>query len=587
MIKEWVKDTMAGRFPSQWLDELRARADIVSIVSSYVTLKKNGHRYVGLCPFHNEKSPSFHVDEQKQLYHCFGCKAGGSVIQFVMEMEHLSFPEAVAHLADQLHMPLPEMEHDPAYEQRRSLKERIFLANKAAARLYHQHLWQPEGKIILDYLKGRGLSDGVIRRFGIGAAPERPTICKTLMDEGFTEEELRQAGLMLTRDGRSFDMFRNRAMFPIIDAYGNVLGFGGRAMGDAKPKYLNTSDTPAFNKRLGVFAANLLRKARGLKRVILVEGYMDVVALSQYGIEGVAATLGTALTPEQARLLNRFAPQVLLAYDGDSAGQNAILRGLDVLEEANVPARVLVFPGGLDPDEFIRQEGIEAFHQLKPVSAVEYRMQREKEKYDMALEEGRVQYAKACAAILRKVREPVELDSHLKRLSLETGIEKNVLMEQIGLRPAARQHTVQPARETFSRKAKPTPAVNHAAHTLLAVLATGRLPKDIVTPEEFEDEHLRGLCEALLSGQSPAALMEQQPDDQSRATLSDILAIDTRLDDEGLRKMAKDCVNALRRQRLEAELDRLQASLPTLPEEERAKETQRAFLLTTQLMELT
>ena len=176
MIKEWVKDTMAGRFPSQWLDELRARADIVSIVGSYVTLKKNGHRYVGLCPFHNEKSPSFHVDEQKQLYHCFGCKAGGSVIQFVMEMEH---------------MPLPEMEHDPAYEQRRSLKERIFLANKAAAKLYHQHLWQPEGKPILDYLKGRGLSDGVIRRFGIGAAPERPTICKTLMDEGFTEEELR------------------------------------------------------------------------------------------------------------------------------------------------------------------------------------------------------------------------------------------------------------------------------------------------------------------------------------------------------------------------------------------------------------
>ncbi len=577
---------MAGRFPSQWLDELRARADIVSVIGSYVTLKKNGHRYVGLCPFHNEKSPSFHVDEQKQLYHCFGCKAGGSVIQFVMEMEHLSFQEAVTHLAEQLHMPLPEMQHDPAWEQRRSLKERIFLANKAAARLYHQHLWQPEGQTILSYLKGRGLSDAVIRRFGIGAAPERPAVCKALMEEGFTEKELHEAGLMLTREGRSFDMFRNRAMFPIIDAYGNVLGFGGRAMGDAKPKYLNTSDTPAFNKRLGVFAANLLRKARGLKRVILVEGYMDVVALSQYDIEGVAATLGTALTPEQARLLNRFAPQVLLAYDGDSAGQNAILRGLDVLEEANVPARVLVFPHGLDPDEFIRQEGIEAFHQLKPVSAVEYRMQREKDKYDMSTEEGRVQYAKACAAILRKVREPVELDSHLKRLALETGIDKNVLMEQIGLRPAAQQHTAAPVREAFSRKVKQAPEVDHAAHTLLAVLATGRLPKDIVTPQEFEDEHLRSLCEALLGGQSPAALMEQQPDDQSRATLSDILSIDTRLDDEGLRKMASDCLKVLRRRRLEAELDRVQASLPTLPEEERAKETQRAFLLTNQLMEL-
>ena len=585
MIKEWVNDTMAGRFPSQWLDELRARADIVSVVSSYVTLKKNGHRYVGLCPFHNEKSPSFHVDEQKQLYHCFGCKAGGSVIQFVMEMEHLSFQEAVAHLAEQLHMPLPEMQHDPAYEQRRSLKERIFLANKAAARLYHQHLWQPEGKSILDYLKGRGLSDGVIRRFGIGAAPERPTICKTLMEEGFTEDELRQAGLMLTRDGRSFDMFRNRAMFPIIDTYGNVLGFGGRAMGDAKPKYLNTSDTPAFNKRLGVFAANLLRKARGLKRVILVEGYMDVVALSQYGIEGVAATLGTALTPEQARLLNRFAPQVLLAYDGDSAGQNAILRGLDVLEEANVPARVLVFPDGLDPDEFIRQEGIEAFHQLKPLSAVHYRMLREKDKYDMSLEEGRVQYAKACAAFLAKVHEPVELDSYLKQLALETGIDKPVLMEQIGLKSAAHQAPAA-KRETFARKARQTPQVDWTARTLLAALATGRLPKDIVSPEEFEDEHLRNLCEALLSGQSPASLMEEQPDDQSRALLSDILSIDTQLDDEGLRRMASDCLTKLRRQRLEGELDRLQASLPTLPEEERIRETQRAFLLTKQLQDL-
>ena len=354
-------------------------------------------------------------------------------------------------------------------------------------------------------------------------------------------------------------------------------------MGDAKPKYLNTSDTPAFNKRLGVFAANLLRKARGLKRVILVEGYMDVVALSQYGIEGVAATLGTALTPEQARLLNRFAPQVVLAYDGDSAGQNAILRGLDVLEEANVPARVLVFPHGLDPDEFIRQEGIEAFHQLKPISVVHYRMLREKEKYDMSQEEGRVQYAKACAVFLGKVREPVELDSYLKQLSLETGIDKPVLMEQIGLKVAA---TPAAPRESFTRKVRQTPQVDWTARTLLAALATGRLPKNIVTPEEFEDEHLRSLCEAFLSGQSPAALMEQQPDDQSRAMLSDILSIDTQLDDEGLRRMASDCLLKLRRQRLENELDKLQASLPTLPEEERAKETQRAFLLTKQLMDL-
>ncbi len=576
---------MAGRYPPQWLDELRARADIVKIINSYVPLKKNGHRYVGLCPFHNETAPSFSVDEQKQVYHCFGCKAGGSVIQFVMEIERLSFPEAVAFLADQLHMPLPEMQHDPAYEQRRSLKERIYLANKAAARLYHQHLWQADGAPILHYLQKRGLSDAVIRRFGIGAALGGGGIGKALMDQGFTEDELVSAGLMLRREGRAFDMFRNRAMFPIIDAYGNVLGFGGRAMGDAMPKYLNTSDTAAFNKRYTVFAANMLRKSRGLERVILVEGYMDVVALSQFGVEGVAATLGTALTPEQARLLHRYAPEVHIAYDGDRAGQKAILRGLDVLEGEHVPARVLDFPGGLDPDEFIRREGLDAFQALKPVSGVVYRMLRQKELYDMSTEEGRTEYAKACANILKAVREPVELENHLRRLALETGFSREVLLMQIGVAPPA-QHTQAPKREGFTQKAKAVAKVDWTARTLLAVLSTGRLPKGSVSAEEFEDPLLRSLCEALLTGESAASLMERQPDEQGRAVVGDILSINTDLDDDGLMKMARDCLKKLRQTRLENELDLIQQSLPSLSEEDRTRETERAYQLTKQLLNL-
>ena len=576
---------MAGRYPPQWLDELRARADIVKIINSYVPLKKNGHRYVGLCPFHNETAPSVSVDEQKQVYHCFGCKAGGSVIQFVMEIERLSFPEAVAFLADQLHMPLPEMQHDPAYEQRRSLKERIYLANKAAARLYHQRLWQADGAPILHYLQKRGLSDAVIRRFGIGAALGGGGIGKALMDQGFTEDELVSAGLMLRREGRAFDMFRNRAMFPIIDAYGNVLGFGGRAMGDAMPKYLNTSDTAAFNKRYTVFAANMLRKSRGLERVILVEGYMDVVALSQFGVEGVAATLGTALTPEQARLLHRYAPEVHIAYDGDRAGQKAILRGLDVLEGEHVPARVLDFPGGLDPDEFIRREGLDAFQALKPVSGVVYRMLRQKELYDMSTEEGRTEYAKACANILKAVREPVELENHLRRLALETGFSREVLLMQIGVAPPA-QHTQAPKREGFTQKAKAVAKVDWTARTLLAVLSTGRLPKGSVSAEEFEDPLLRSLCEALLTGESAASLMERQPDEQGRAVVGDILSINTDLDDDGLMKMARDCLKKLRQTRLENELDLIQQSLPSLSEEDRTRETERAYQLTKQLLNL-
>lgn len=576
---------MAGRYPPQWLDELRARADIVKVIGSYVTLKKNGHRYVGLCPFHNETAPSFSVDEQKQVYHCFGCKAGGSVIQFVMDIERLSFPEAVAFLADQLHMPLPEMQNDPAYEKRRTLKERIYLANRTAARMYHQLLWQPESSAILHYLQQRGLSDAVIRRFGIGAAPPSAQVGHRLMEEGFTEEELVQAGLMLRREGRTFDMFRNRAMFPIIDTYGNVLGFGGRAMGDAMPKYLNTSDTPAFNKRYTVFAANLLRKARGLTRVILVEGYMDVVALSQFGVEGVAATLGTALTPEQARLLHRFAPEVYIAYDGDRAGQKAILRGLEVLEGESVPVRVLDFPGGLDPDEFIRQEGLEAFQALKPISAVTYRMRREKERHDVSTEEGRIEYAKACAAILRGVKEPVELENHLRHLSVETGFSKEVLMQQIGAAPPPKVVTAA-KREGFRQKAREVSQVDWTARTLLAVLATGRLPKDSVSPEEFEDPLLRSLCEGLLAGESAASLMERQTDDQGRAAVGDILSLNTDLDDDGLMRMAQDCLKKMCKQRLEKALDLIQQRLPTLAGEERERETQRAFALTQQLLDL-
>ena len=576
---------MAGRYPAAWLDELRARADIVKVIGSYVTLKKNGHRYVGLCPFHNETAPSFSVDGQKQVYHCFGCKAGGSVIQFVMDIERMSYQEAVAFLADQLHMPLPEMQNDPAYERRRSLRERIYLANKAAAKIYHQQLWQPEGAHILKYLQDRGLSDAVIRRFGIGAATPSGRVGKELMKEGFTEEELIQAGLMLNREGRSFDMFRNRAIFPIIDAHGNVLGFGGRAMGDAMPKYLNTSDTPAFNKRYSVFAANLLRKARGLTRVILVEGYMDVVALSQFGVEGVAATLGTALTSDQARLLQRFAPEVHLAYDGDRAGQKAILRGLEVLEGANVPVRVLDLPGGLDPDEYIRQEGLDAFLALKPISGVQYRMRREKEQHDMSSEDGRIEYAKACAAYLRSVKEPVELDNHIKHLSLETGISREVLLQQVGIQPTEQKISV-PKRETFRKKADTAAKVDWAAQTLLAVLATGRIPRDIVTPDEFEDPIFRSLCEALLSGESAASLMEMQIDDQGRAAVGEILSIDTNIDDDGLMKMARDSRLKLRRARLEKVMDAVQELLPTLPLEQQKQEMQRLMELNDQLNRL-
>lgn len=568
---------MASRFPSAWLDELRSRADIVQVVSGYVTLKRNGHKYWGLCPFHGEKTASFSVDPEQQLYYCFGCKAGGTVISFIMEMERLSFPEAVRYLADQLHMPLPQMEDDPDYQRRRTQRERLLNANREAAQFFHKLLFSPQGAPVYAYLQKRGLSDGVIRKFGLGAAPtEWDLLTKTMMEKGYTLEELRLCGLTVVKEGakqpdgstapsRSFDMFRNRAIFPIIDQYGNVLAFGGRTMGDQQPKYLNTSDTPVFNKRLGVYAANLLRKERHLARVILVEGYMDVVSLTQFGVAGVVATLGTALTAEQARLLKRFAPQVYLAYDGDSAGQHAILRGLEILEQEGVPARVLDFPDGLDPDEFIRRDGPEAFAALPAISPTTYRMRRARESHDLSTQEGRTEYAKACAKLLAGL-EPVEMENHLQELMVQTGFSREVLLAQIGTTQPKAAATVQRMKPATPRVAAAEPAGEElrAQELLLSLMATGRLPADIVSVEDFQDPLLKNLYDGLQRGESPASLVEQETDQVTRARVSHLLFTPPSEDTNQLIRMAQDCVATMRLNRMESRVRQVMQTINSL-----------------------
>ena len=289
---------MASRFPAHWLDELRSRSDIVQIVSGYVGLKKSGRKYWGLCPFHGEKTASFSVDGEQQLYYCFGCKAGGDVIHFIMDIERCSFHEAVEILAD-----------------RQTRRERLLTANREAAKFYHETLFRPEGAASLNYLHKRGLSDSVIRKFGLGAAPDQwSALTDHLVSAGYTTDELVSVGLTIVRPpkepGRkqtAFDMFRNRAIFPIIDMHKNVIAFGGRSLGKELPKYINTADTPVYNKSRNIYAANLLKQQRHLDHVVLTEGYMDVVSLTQFGVEGACASLGTSLTEEQARLIRRFA----------------------------------------------------------------------------------------------------------------------------------------------------------------------------------------------------------------------------------------------------------------------------------------
>lgn len=578
---------MAGRFPTAWMDDFYSRVDIVQVVSAYVPLKKNGSRYWGLCPFHHEKTPSFSVNGEQNLYYCFGCKAGGNVVQFVEEMEHLTYREAVEYLAKQIHMPIPETQEDPDYERRRSQRERLLGANKAAARWYHAQLWLPENQRILDYLHKRGLDDGTIRKFGLGAAPEEwDALTRALEQQGYTQEELRLAGLTVVKQETRFDMFRSRAIFPIIDAQGQILGFGGRAMGNAQPKYLNTSDTPVFNKRKGVYAANMLRKQRDLKRVILVEGYMDVVALIQHGVNGVVATLGTALTNEQARLLKRYAPEIWVSYDGDSAGQHAIMRALEIFEQEDIRARVLFFPDNLDPDEFIRQRGLDAFEHLRPLKAAEYRMQRAKEDLDLSDDDQRIEYAKRCAQILSKVREPVELETYLQTLAVQTGFSKDVLRQQMGLSIAEANNAKPPRERIIRRRAGDAPAASMPEKTLIALLLSGLMPKDAVRDTDFDDPQLHMLAQKLLAGSSPAAILAECETEQQRIAYSEAFALNAEITQDNAAAVAEDCLRTIRQARLQRQIDDIRAQLDTCGSAEKADMLKELLTLSNELARL-
>lgn len=420
-------------FSQRYLDDLRARCDIVEIVSQSVSLQKKGKRYWACCPFHGEKTPSFSVNPEMQMYYCFGCHASGNVIGFIMAMEKLDFVDAVKYLAERANMPLPEVEDEQAYRRERAGKERLYAANTAAAHFFFEQLFTPAGKDAIAYLLQRGIDERGIRRFGLGFAPGGEVLCRHLRQKGFSDEEMELAGLSRKGQRGVYDQFRNRVMYPIIDGLGRVVGFGGRVMGNGQPKYLNTSDTPVFNKRHQLYGINLLKKQRDLSRVIVVEGYMDVIALDLAGIRGAVASLGTALTSEQARLIKRYCEDVLIAYDGDTAGQTAMLRGLDILHEEGLKVRVVVMPEGKDPDDLARQGGSAAFDALaeKALPLPVFKMKRAALAEDMSTQQGRTAYAMAASEILAQVENPVERESYLKILQVETGFSLSTLEQQV------------------------------------------------------------------------------------------------------------------------------------------------------------
>ncbi|MBO5836702.1 MAG: DNA primase [Oscillospiraceae bacterium] len=418
-------------FPPSFIDELVARNPIEDVVGQYVNLKRSGGNMFGLCPFHGEKTASFSVAPDKGIYYCFGCHKGGGAINFMMEIEGLSYPDAVRALAKRAGMAVPE---DEQYQSRYRAQERLWALMKEAGRFFHQQLYSPVGAECLAYVNKRGLSKSIVTHFGIGFAPNSwNALVDAMRKKGYTDQELKDADLVGEKNGRIYDRFRNRLMFPIIDVRGNVIGFGGRVLDDSTPKYLNTSETMIFNKRKNLFGLNFAKKSK-LGYLILVEGNIDVVALHQYGFDCAVASLGTSLTEEHAALLSRYTEKVVLTYDSDEAGQRAAQRAIPMLEKAGIQVKVLQMKDAKDPDEFLKKFGADRFKLLLEDSAnrVEYQLNAILKKYNITEDDQRIAFIHEAAELISTLGSAVQREVYGNRVAEAGKITPEAMKLEIG-----------------------------------------------------------------------------------------------------------------------------------------------------------
>ena len=446
-------------FPPSFIDELVARNPIEDVVGQHVNLRRSGANMFGLCPFHGEKTASFSVSPDKGIYYCFGCHKGGGVINFQMEVEGLSYPDAVRALAKRVGMEVPE---DDQYQSRYRAQERLWALHKEAARFFHSQLYAPIGAQALQYALGRGMSKSILTTFGVGYAPDSwDALTKAMRAKGYTDEELKESGLVTVsqKNGNLFDRFRDRLMFPIIDVRGNVIAFGGRTLKNDKDtaKYLNSPESLIFNKRKNLFGLNLAKKSKH-GSLLLVEGNIDVVALHQYGFDNAVASLGTSLTEEQAALITRYADQVILLYDGDAAGQNATARAIPILEKAGLQVKVLQMRDAKDPDEFLKKFGADRFKLLMEESSnrVEYQLNAIRRQFDLRQDDQKVKFLQQCADLISSLGSPVQQEVYGNRVAEEAKISYDAMkleIDKANKRKAYRQKKRQEAVDLAPAKA--------------------------------------------------------------------------------------------------------------------------------------
>ena len=423
------------RYNDEILDEIRSRNDIVSTISQYMTLKRKGRNYFGLCPFHNEKSPSFSVSPDKQIFHCFGCGVGGDVINFVKKIENVGFLDSVRLLAEKSGIQLPN-DISKAEEENIKLKNRVYKINELAAKFYHENLYKPTSKIAQDYIKKRKLNNATLKSFLMGYASNSSNeLLRFLKEQGFTEEELLASCLIGKSDRGYYDKFRNRLMIPIRDERGRFIAFGGRVLDDSKPKYINSPENIVYSKGRNLFGLNVAREGvhEPLKRLLIVEGYMDAISLYQRGITNVVASLGTAMTDSQGRLLRRNTEQVILGYDADGAGQQAIIRGMEILKSMDIDIRILQISGAKDPDEYVLKFGPEKMLKAmdEAISAIEFKIKVLRTNLDLNNVNDKVKFLTEIAKILSNVDNNIEREVYIDRISKVYEISKNAIVSEV------------------------------------------------------------------------------------------------------------------------------------------------------------
>ena len=553
------------RYSDEIIDEVRQTNDIVDIISQYVRLKRSGRNYFGLCPFHNEKSPSFSVSPDKQIFHCFGCGAGGNVFTFLTKIEGINFIEAVQMLAERANIQLPTLENT-GDSARELLKAKVYKVNEFAAEYYHQNLYKPESKIAQEYIKKRKLSNETLKAFKIGFSGKFDELYKELKKQGFEEKEILESGLVNKNDrGQYIDRYRDRVMFPICDVRGRVIAFGGRVLDDSKPKYINSPENVVYSKGRNLFGLNVAKKG-DIKKILIVEGYMDVISLHQRGITNVVAPLGTALTQQQGWLLRKSSEQIILSFDSDEAGLTAKIRALDILQDMGCDLRVLQMDGAKDPDEYIVKYGNARFNNLveKALSVIEFKVKILKQNLNLENTNDKIKFLNEIAKLISKVDNTIEREVYIEKIAKEYDISKEAIYAEVNKLAyvgTKSEKILEKTKPVVVRKKQENSEVSEKIikreNTIIAILLMGNLNifeiiRQNISIDDFKDninkEIAQKLYEEFQKGNSNINSIIDNLGEEEQNHITEIMADDYEIGD--VEKAIDDIMQSYEKQRL-------------------------------------